>query len=51
MRALVYHGPAQTSWDTVPEPRIEEDTDAIVRVDATTICGSDLRIQRGDLPR
>jgi alcohol dehydrogenase len=50
VRALVYHGPAQTSWDTVPEPRIEEDTDAIVRVDATTICGSDLRIQRGDLP-
>ncbi|MEU3145805.1 MULTISPECIES: alcohol dehydrogenase catalytic domain-containing protein [unclassified Streptomyces] len=50
MRGLVYHGPAQTSWDTVPDPAIEEDTDAIVRVDATTICGSDLHIQRGDLP-
>ncbi|MFC8245893.1 alcohol dehydrogenase catalytic domain-containing protein [Streptomyces chartreusis] len=50
MRALVYHGPEQTSWDTVPDPAIEEATDAIVRVDATTICGSDLHILRGDLP-
>ncbi|WP_369386567.1 alcohol dehydrogenase catalytic domain-containing protein [Streptomyces sp. CG1] len=50
MRALVYHGPAQISWDTVPDPGIEEATDAIVRVGATTICGSDLRILRGDLP-
>ncbi|WP_405885449.1 alcohol dehydrogenase catalytic domain-containing protein [Streptomyces sp. NBC_01136] len=50
MRALVYHGPAQTSWDTVPDPAIEEATDAIVRVDATTVCGSDLHILRGDLP-
>ncbi|MER6073339.1 alcohol dehydrogenase catalytic domain-containing protein [Streptomyces sp. NPDC001852] len=50
MRALVYHGPSETSWDTVPDPAIEEPTDAIVRVDATTICGSDLHILRGDLP-
>ncbi|ALO92376.1 Alcohol dehydrogenase [Streptomyces hygroscopicus subsp. limoneus] len=50
MRALVYHGPAQASWDTVPDPVIEEATDAVVRVDATTICGSDLHILRGDLP-
>ncbi|MER6410105.1 alcohol dehydrogenase catalytic domain-containing protein [Streptomyces humidus] len=50
MRALVYHGPGQSSWDTVPDPVIEEATDAIVRVDATTVCGSDLRILRGDLP-
>ncbi|MFB8181917.1 alcohol dehydrogenase catalytic domain-containing protein [Streptomyces sp. NPDC055966] len=50
MRALVYHGPAQISWDTVPDPGIEEATDAVVRVDATTICGSDLRILRGELP-
>lgn len=49
MRALVYHGPEQTSWDTVPDPAIEEATDAIVRVDTTTICGSDLHILRGDL--
>ncbi|MGW2780211.1 alcohol dehydrogenase catalytic domain-containing protein [Streptomyces populi] len=50
MRALVYHGPGQSSWDTVPDPVIEDATDAIVRVDATTVCGSDLRILRGDLP-
>ncbi|KUO19295.1 alcohol dehydrogenase catalytic domain-containing protein [Streptomyces dysideae] len=50
MRALVYHGPEQTSWDTVPDPAIEEATDAIVRVEATTVCGSDLHILRGDLP-
>jgi alcohol dehydrogenase len=50
VRALVYHGPGRTSWDTVPDPAIEEATDAIVRVDATTVCGSDLRILRGDLP-
>ncbi|WP_340385018.1 alcohol dehydrogenase catalytic domain-containing protein [Streptomyces sp. SS7] len=50
MRALVYHGPGQSSWDTVPDPVIEEATDVIVRVDATTVCGSDLRILGGDLP-
>ncbi|MET9450494.1 alcohol dehydrogenase catalytic domain-containing protein [Streptomyces cinerochromogenes] len=50
MRALVYHGPAQISWDTVPDPVIEEATDAIVRVDATTVCGTDLHIRRGDFP-
>ncbi|MFH9176610.1 alcohol dehydrogenase catalytic domain-containing protein [Streptomyces albogriseolus] len=50
MRGLVYHGPGRTSWDTVPDPVIQEDTDAIVRVDATTVCDSDLHILRGDLP-
>ena len=50
MRALVYHGPGQKSWDTVPDPVIVDDTDAIVKVDATTICGSDLHILRGDVP-
>jgi alcohol dehydrogenase len=50
MRALVYHGPEQSSWDTVTDPAIEDPTDAIVRVDATTICGSDLHILRGECP-
>ncbi|MGW1043447.1 alcohol dehydrogenase catalytic domain-containing protein [Streptomyces sp. NPDC002547] len=50
MRALVYHGPAQTSWDTVPDAVIEEASDAIVRVDAATVCGTDLHIRQGDLP-
>ena len=50
MRALVYHGPGQKSWDEVPCPTIIESTDAIVRVDAVTICGTDLHILKGDLP-
>jgi alcohol dehydrogenase len=50
MKALVYHGPGNKSWDTVPDPRILHETDAIVRVDATTICGTDLHILKGDLP-
>ncbi len=48
MPALVCHGPQQASWDTVPDPAIGEATDAIVRVVATTVCGSDLHILRGD---
>jgi len=50
MHALVYHGPGQKSWDEVPKPVIIDDTDAIVRVDSTTICGSDLHILKGDVP-
>ena len=50
MKALVYHGPGQKSWEDVPKPEITADTDAIVRVDATTICGTDLHILKGDVP-
>ena len=50
MRALVYHGPGNKSWQDVPEPVIEDDTDAIVQVDAVTICGTDLHILKGDVP-
>ncbi|GID98216.1 zinc-dependent alcohol dehydrogenase family protein [Amorphoplanes digitatis] len=50
MKALVYHGPGQKSWDDVADPRIVDDTDAIIGVDATTICGTDLHILKGDLP-
>jgi alcohol dehydrogenase len=50
MKALVYHGPHDKSWDEVPDPTLIDDTDAVVRVDATTICGSDLHILKGDLP-
>jgi len=50
MRALVYHGPASKAWEEVPKPTIIADTDAIVRVDATTICGTDLHILKGDVP-
>ncbi len=50
MRALVYHGPGQKAWEEVPMPVIVDDTDAIVRVDAVTICGTDLHILKGDVP-
>jgi len=50
MKALVYHGPGNKSWDEVPDPKLLDPTDAIVRVDATTICGTDLHILKGDVP-
>ncbi len=51
MKALVYHGPNSKSWDDeVPDPKVIHPTDAVVVVDTTTICGSDLHILKGDLP-
>ena len=50
MRAVVYHGPGQKAWEEVPNPEITGDDDVIVRVDATTICGTDLHILKGDVP-
>jgi alcohol dehydrogenase len=50
MRALVYHGPGQKAWEEVPDQSLQADTDAIVRVDAVTICGTDLHILKGDVP-
>jgi alcohol dehydrogenase len=50
MKALVYHGPGQRGWDTVDDPTIVEPTDAIVRIDTSTICGTDLHILKGDVP-
>jgi alcohol dehydrogenase len=50
MKALVYHGPGTTAWEEVADPVVRDVTDAIVRVDCTTICGSDLHIVKGDLP-
>lgn len=50
MRALVYHGPEHKAWEVVADPAIIDDTDAIVHVEATTICGTDLHILKGDVP-
>jgi alcohol dehydrogenase len=50
MKAIVYHGPGQKALEEVPDPTIQVDTDAIVRVDAVTICGTDLHILKGDVP-
>ncbi|MFI8106101.1 alcohol dehydrogenase catalytic domain-containing protein [Streptomyces sp. NPDC086023] len=50
MKALVFHGPGQTSWQDVPDPSVKDAADAIVRVDAVTLCGTDLHIVKGDVP-
>lgn len=50
MKALVYHGPGKRAWEEVPDRVIEQPTDAIVRIDSSTICGSDLHILKGDVP-
>ncbi len=50
MKALVYHGPGQKTWEDVPDAAIKDDTDAVVRVETVTICGTDLHILKGDTP-
>jgi alcohol dehydrogenase len=50
VKALVYHGPGEKAWETVPDPSIIQPTDAIVRIDSSTICGTDLHILKGDTP-
>jgi alcohol dehydrogenase len=50
MKALVYHGPGQRAWDSVPDPKIEAAGDIVVKIDTSTICGSDLHILKGDVP-
>ncbi|HZG49457.1 MAG TPA: zinc-dependent alcohol dehydrogenase [Thermoleophilaceae bacterium] len=44
MRALTWHGRRDVRVDTVPDPRIEQPTDAIVRITSSGICGSDLHL-------
>jgi alcohol dehydrogenase len=50
MKALVYRGPGEKAWEETPDPTIQEPTDAIVRIDSSTICGTDLHILKGDVP-
>ena len=50
MQALVYHGPGEKEWESKSDPTIEQPTDAIVEIDTTTICGTDLHILKGDVP-
>ncbi|KUH73704.1 alcohol dehydrogenase [Mycolicibacterium novocastrense] len=50
MKALVYDGPGRRSWTDAPDAAIASPTDAVVRVDTVTICGTDLHILKGDVP-
>ncbi|MBA2553155.1 MAG: zinc-dependent alcohol dehydrogenase [Geodermatophilaceae bacterium] len=44
MKALTWHGKRDVRVETAPDPRIEESTDAIIKVTSTAICGSDLHL-------
>ena len=50
MKALVYGGPGLKEWKEVSNPTILKPTDAIIKVETTTICGTDLHILKGDVP-
>src|SRR5438067_6749842 len=44
MKAVTWHGKRDVRVESVPEPHLQDDTDAIVRVTSTAICGSDLHL-------
>jgi len=50
MRALTFEGPGRRVWHEVPDPVLVDPEDAVVHVDAVTICGTDLHILKGDVP-
>jgi alcohol dehydrogenase len=50
MKALIYDGPGKIRWDVRPDPKIQQDTDLILKVTSTTICGSDTHIIKGGVP-
>jgi threonine dehydrogenase-like Zn-dependent dehydrogenase len=50
VKALVYHGRGDIRCDTVPDPKIEDGRDAIIKVSACAICGSDLHLMGGFVP-
>ncbi|MCA9633538.1 MAG: zinc-dependent alcohol dehydrogenase family protein [Myxococcales bacterium] len=50
MRAATFQAPGEIRIEEVPDPRIQEPTDAIVRITRTAICGSDLWFYRGQTP-
>lgn len=51
MKALVWHGKGDMRCESVPDPRIEHTQDAIIKVTACAICGSDLHIFDGVIPQ
>lgn len=51
MKAAVFHKPNDIRYEDVPDAKLEAPTDAIVRVTATAICGSDLHIYNGYIPQ
>lgn len=50
MKALCWHGKKDIRWDTVPDPKIEQPRDAIIKMSSCAICGSDLHLFDGFMP-
>src|SRR5712671_1429456 len=50
MKAVVFHDVGDIRLEEVPEPKLREPTDAVVRLTASAICGTDLHMVRGTLP-
>lgn len=50
MKAICWHGTHDVRCDTVPDPRIQDPGDCIIRVTSTAICGSDLHLYGGLMP-
>lgn len=50
MKAATYHGPRDIRVETVPDPKIQDPNDVILRVTKSAICGSDLHFYRGRVP-
>ena len=50
MKALCWHGKGDIRCDTVPDPKIQDKRDAIIKVTACAICGSDLHLMNGVIP-
>jgi len=49
MKAVVFHGVGDIRLDEVPDPQVQEPTDAVVRLTASAICGTDLHFVRGTM--
>ncbi|HEX6998184.1 MAG TPA: zinc-dependent alcohol dehydrogenase [Gammaproteobacteria bacterium] len=50
MQAIVFHDVGDIRLQDVPQPKIEQDNDAIVRITASALCGTDLHMVRGTMP-
>src|SRR5436309_16109412 len=50
MKALTWHGKSDVRCESVPDPKIQDGRDAIIKVTACAICGSDLHIFDGLIP-
>jgi alcohol dehydrogenase len=51
MKALVYDGPGRIEYREHPTPQLQADTDILMRISQSTICGTDLHIIKGGVPR